>query len=98
MLTVFIRRRKLDEQKKNRLAAAVTVNVIILMVILVAVIIYQLVEIVGQNNEYKQLAREYEYYSRLLEDKKDELDFFESEQYEEYLLELAFKLGYHYPN
>ena len=71
MLTVFIRRRKLDEQKKNRLAAAVTVNVIILMVILVAVIIYQLVEIVGQNNEYKQLAREYEYYSRLLEDKKD---------------------------
>ena len=70
----------MDEQKKNRLAAAVTVNVIILMVILVAVIIYQLVEIVGQNNEYKQLAREYEYYSRLLEDKKDELDFFESEQ------------------
>ncbi len=85
----------MENQKKNRIAAAITVNVILLIVILAAVIIYQLVEIVAVNNRRNQLKKEIEEYERLIEQSKNDLDYLQSEQY---LLDLAFKLGYDFPH
>ncbi|MDE6505073.1 MAG: hypothetical protein K2L42_04305 [Clostridia bacterium] len=88
----------MDVQKKNRIAAALTVNVILLIVILAAVIIYQLVEIVGGMSAVKKIEAEKAYYEQLLEDAEKDKDFLQSEKYEQYLLDLAFKLGYYFPN
>ena len=87
----------MDVQKKNRIAAALTVNVILLIVILAAVIIYQLVEITGGKRAIYELNQEKAYYEKLLEDAEKDRDFLKSEQYEQYLLDLAFKLGYYFP-
>ena len=88
----------MDVQKKNRIAAALTVNVILLIVILAAVIIYQLVEIVGGLGAVKKIEEEKAYYEQLLENAQKDKDFLQSEQYEQYLLDLACKLGYYFPN
>ncbi len=85
----------MDEQKKNRIAAAVTVNVIILIVILAAVIIYQLVEIVVINARKQEIITEIEKYEKLIEQGENDLEYLQSEQY---LLDLALKLGYYFPN
>lgn len=84
----------MDEQRKNRLAAAITVNAIILVVILVAVIIYQLVEITAVNNKRNEIITEIEQYEQKLETSQDELEYVQTSQY---LLDLAFQLGYRFP-
>ncbi len=85
----------MDEQKKNRLAAAITVNVILLIIILAAVIIYQLSEIVFINGKKAEIQKEINYYEQQIEDKEKDLNYLQSEQY---LLDLALKLGYYFPN
>lgn len=84
----------MDEQKKNRVAAAVTVNVIVLVAILVAVIIYQLAEIVIFNALKNELLSEIAKYEQLIEQGETDLEYLQSEQY---LLDLALKLGYTFP-
>lgn len=88
----------MEDQKKNRLAAAITVNVILLIVILAAVVVYQLVEIVSLNAKRKKIMEDITYYEQLLQDEQKDLDFLQSEQYEQYLLDLAFSLGYRFPD
>lgn len=84
----------MDEQKKNRLAAAITVNVILLIVILAAVIVYQIVEIAMVNAKRNQIVAEINEYEQKIEQSEDALDYLKSEQY---LLDLAFQLGYRFP-
>lgn len=84
----------MDEQKKNRLAAAITVNVILLIVILAAVLVYQIVAIAMVNAKHAQLVSEIEEYNQKIEQSEDALDYLKSEQY---LLDLAFQLGYRFP-
>ena len=85
----------MTEEKRNRLIAAVTVNVIFLVVVLAAVIIYQLAEIVIFNARKNELKREIERYEQLIEQGETDLEYLQSEQY---LLDLALKLGYSFPN
>lgn len=85
----------MDEQKRNRLMAALTVNVILLIVILAAVVIYQIVGIALASARERQLRAELEQYKQLVEQRKDDLQYLESEQY---LLELALKQGWTYEN
>lgn len=85
----------MDEQKRNRLMAALTVNVILLIAILVAVVIYQIVGIALASARDRQLRAELEEYKQLVEQRKDDLEYLESEQY---LLELALKQGWTYEN
>ena len=82
----------MEELKKNRVAAAITVNVIILAVILVAVLVYQLVNIIGMSRQRDRLKQEISSMQQQIENKEKDLEYLQSE---DYMLKLAFQLGYY---
>ena len=84
----------MEELKKNRVAAAITVNVIILAVILVAVLVYQLVNIIGMSRQRDRLKQEISSMQQQIENKEKDLEYLQSE---DYMLKLAFQLGYNLP-
>ncbi len=84
----------MEELKKNRVAAAITVNVIILAVILVAVLVYQLVNIIGMSRQRDRLKQEISSMQQQIENKEKDLEYLQSE---DYMLKLAFQLGYYFP-
>ena len=85
----------MNEQKRNRIAAAITVNVILLIVVLVAVIIYQLVYMSIVSSKKKQIEAEIARYQALIESGEMDLETLQSDQY---LLELALKYGFYFPD
>ncbi len=84
----------MDALKKNRIAAAITVNAILLIIILAAVIIYQLSAIILVKNQVEGTKSEIARYEQLLQDKKHDLDYLQTEQG---LLNLLFQQGYYFP-
>lgn len=94
----------MKDEKRNRIFAAVTVNVILLVVILAAVVIYQLAVIIDATRKKEQIQTEIARLEQEINDKKGELDFYQSlelledEQYKEYLLTLAIQNGYRFPD
>ena len=84
----------MEELKKTRVAAAITVNVIILAVILVAVLVYQLVNIIGMSRQRDRLKQEISSMQQQIENKEKDLEYLQSE---DYMLKLAFQLGYYFP-
>lgn len=84
----------MDALKKNRIAAAITVNAILLIIILAAVIIYQLSAIIIVKNQVEGTKSEIARYEQLLQDKKHDLDYLQTEQG---LLNLLFQQGYYFP-
>ncbi len=84
----------MDALKKNRIAAAITVNAILLIIILAAVIIYQLSAIIFVKNQVEGTKSEIARYEQLLQDKKHDLDYLQTEQG---LLNLLFQQGYYFP-
>ena len=84
----------MDALKKNRIAAAITVNAILLIIILAAVIIYQLSAIIFVKNQLEGTKSEIARYEQLLQDKKHDLDYLQTEQG---LLNLLFQQGYYFP-
>ena len=84
----------MDALKKNRIAAAITVNAILLIIILAAVIIYQLSAIIFVKNQVEGTKSEIDRYEQLLQDKKHDLDYLQTEQG---LLNLLFQQGYYFP-
>lgn len=85
----------MEEQRRLRMAAAITVNVILLIAILTAVIIYQLIAIGIGNGKKRELQTEINEYTQMLEQDEKNLDYLKSEQF---LLDKAFELGYHFPD
>ena len=94
MVSLNERRKAVDEQRRIRMAAAITVNVILLIAILTAVIIYQLIAIGLGNGQRKALEKELNEYEQLVEQEQKNLDYLKSEQF---LLDKAFELEYHFP-
>lgn len=94
----------MKDEKRNRICAAVTVNVILLIVILAAVVIYQLAVIIDATRQKARIQAEITQLEQEINDKKGELDFYQSlelledEQYKEYLLTLAIQNGYRFPD
>lgn len=94
----------MKDEKRNRIFAAVTVNVILLIVILAAVVIYQLAVIIDATRQKARIQAEITQLEQEINDKKGELDFYQSlelledEQYKEYLLTLAIQNGYRFPD
>ena len=94
----------MKDEKRNRIFAAVTVNVILLIVTLAAVVIYQLAVIIDATRKKEQIQTEIARLEQEINDKKGELDFYQSlelledEQYKEYLLTLAIQNGYRFPD
>ncbi len=85
----------MSEQKRNRIAAAITVNVILLIVVLVAVLIYQMVYLAAVSSKEKQIEAEIAYYQQLINEGKLDLETLQSD---EYLMELALKYGFYFPD
>lgn len=85
----------MNEQKRNRIAAAITVNVILLIAVLVVVIVYQLVVLGVITAKKKALLSEIDEYKALIERGGEDLEVLQSEQY---LLDLALKYGYYFPD
>ena len=82
-------------EKRNRIVGAITVNVILLICILAVIVVAQLIEIGLKTGRVKKLKDDIGYYTELIENAEDELDYLKSD---EYLKKKAFEYGYRYSN
>ena len=88
-------RKKMSEEKRNRIAGAITVNVILLVAIIFCSIIYQIVESSLLNARRVALIEEINYYKQQIEQGESALDYYQSS---DYLLLKAYEYGYVFPN
>ena len=83
----------MTDEKRKRIIAAATVATILLIAILAFTVIYQLVFINAQKRKKIELKNKIEQLEQLTGDKRDTLDYFESDAG---LEDLAYEFGFVY--